>query len=286
MARGASICLAGILVTGCQTTPERNSRASGDEPSLHIVATDNGHEAPDSVLAGLRHARFENHGSMIHEAMFIRLPDDMTAADYAALVAGGEAFPKGAMDCSGPGLTSPGESLDMWLGLEPGRYMLACWFRHAAGDSTFPQHVTRGPAREFVVRRERADDPAPAPDANIRLVDYRFDLEGAIRPGTRTVRVDLTGPSMHEMDVYRLHDGRELDDLKLWYRTGRKTAPPATVLGGVLDSHDPGRTVWIRREFVPGRYVAWCGMDMPAGAGAKPVTHADLGMVLEFTVAD
>jgi hypothetical protein len=91
---------------------------------------------------------------------------------------------------------------------------------------------------------------------------------------------------MHEMDVYRLHDGRRLGDLKAWYAEGRKTPPPATALGGVLDSHDPQRTVWIRREFRPGRYVAWCGMDLPAVKGAKPPSHADIGMVLEFVVGD
>jgi hypothetical protein len=251
-----------------------------------VVATDDGHEAPDSVSAGLRHVRFENRGSTIHEAMFIRLPDGMTASGYAAAVAGGNAFPEGAIDCSGPGLTSPGEAIDLWVELEPGRHILACWFRHPGKDSAFKTHVTRGRLHEFVVGPQVKNDPAPPEDAIIRLVDFRFELEGEIKAGTRTVRVDMPGPSMHEMDMYLLQAGRDLDDLKAWYAQGRKTQPPATALGGVLDSHDVRRSVWIQRKFAPGRYVAWCGMDMPTEPTAHPVTHADVGMVLEFTVAD
>jgi hypothetical protein len=272
-----------FLVTGCQPAGPRSPAADG-EPSLRIVVSDRGHEAPDSVAAGRRHLRFENHGSTIHEAMFIRLPEGMTAAAYAAAVAGGNDFPTGAIDCSGPGLTSPGETLDMWVDLEPGHYMLACWFRHETAGGSHELHVTQGAVHELIARAPVENDAPPAEDAVIRLVDYRFELEGAIRSGTRTIRVDMPGPSMHEMDVYRLHEGHDLADLKAWFAQGRRVPPPATALGGVLDSHAPGRTVWMRREFVPGRYVGWCGMDMPAAAGTKPVTHAEVGMILEFTV--
>jgi hypothetical protein len=277
----------GFLSTSCQTS--RNEEATSqplESPVLHIVATDDGHQSPDSVLAGLRHVRFENHGTMIHEAMFVRLPDGMTGAEYSAAVAAGNAFPEGALDYSGPGLTSPGESLDMWVELDPGRYALVCWYRHPAKDGTHPQHVTQGPLREFMVSAQAHSDSAPSADATLRLIDFHFQLDRDIKAGMRTVRVEMAGPSMHEMDVYRLGEGHELDDLRAWYKSGRKTPPPGTVLGGVLDSHAPGRTVWLRREFLPGRYVAWCGMDMPNEPGAKTVTHADMGMVLEFTVAE
>jgi hypothetical protein len=90
---------------------------------------------------------------------------------------------------------------------------------------------------------------------------------------------------MHEMDIYRLGEGQDLAALQAWYAARRRTPPPGTVMGGVLDSHAPGRRVWIRREFTPGRYVAWCGMDAPAAPGVPHSTHADIGMVLEFTVS-
>src|SRR4051812_24096303 len=76
---------------------------------VHIVANDKGFDAPARISAGMRHVLFENHGHGIHEVMFVKLPTGMTAADYVAQVKAGELFPKGALDYSGAGLTSPGE---------------------------------------------------------------------------------------------------------------------------------------------------------------------------------
>jgi hypothetical protein len=45
----------------------------------------------------------------------------------------------------------------------------------------------------------------------------------------------------------------------------------------------------VRRSFTPGRYVFWCDMPMvqsatPTDTTAAHVTHADAGMVKEFTI--
>ena len=84
------------------------------EAPFRIIATDAGFEAPDSVPAGIRHISYENHGSEIHEAMLVKLPQGMTAGDYVAAVRAGSDFPAGALDYSGPGLTSPGERVEIW----------------------------------------------------------------------------------------------------------------------------------------------------------------------------
>ncbi len=272
--------LSALLVAACQPTLE-----SHDEPSLRVTVTDQGHEVPDTVAAGLRHVRFENRGSDVHECLFVRLPDGMTAADFSAAVSGGELFPKGTIDYSGPGLTSPGETVDLWVALDPGRYVTTCWSRHPAGDGTYKLHVKLAPPHEFVVGSQRRDDPEPRADVSFRLVDFRIELDGDIRPGLRTLRVNMPGPSMHEMDIFRLHDGSDPGALKAWFHGDGSTPLPATALGGPLDSHDPRRTVWVRRQFVPGRYVAWCDMEMPASSKAKGMTHADIGMIREFVVA-
>jgi len=82
-------------------------------PPLRIVATDAGFEAPATTASGLRHIVFENHGKEIHEAMLVKLPGGMTAQGYADAVRAGSLFPEGALDYSGPGLTSPGERTEM-----------------------------------------------------------------------------------------------------------------------------------------------------------------------------
>jgi hypothetical protein len=56
----------------------------------------------------------------------------------------------------------------------------------------------------------------------------------------------------------------------------------------MLDSHDLSHQTWLRKDFVPGRYILGC--EMPLGADAKPgtdhATHADAGMVLAFDIAE
>ena len=47
--------------------------------------------------------------------MLVKLPKGMSANDYVAAVKAGSLFPEGALDYSGPGLTSPGETAEMWL---------------------------------------------------------------------------------------------------------------------------------------------------------------------------
>jgi hypothetical protein len=49
-----------------------------------------------------------------------------------------------------------------------------------------------------------------------------------------------------------------------------------------MDSHDITRVVWLRREFVPGRYVLLCQMPV-ANSDLK---HDDMGMVREFEIAE
>jgi len=39
----------------------------------------------------------------------------MSADDYVAAVKKGSLFPEGALDYSGPGLTSPGTTAEMWF---------------------------------------------------------------------------------------------------------------------------------------------------------------------------
>ena len=82
--------------------------------------------------------------------MLVKLPSGMSASDYVAAVKGGSLFPEGALDYSGAGLTSPGETAEMWLKVDPGQYILICW-NHDASRS----------ARPFTVSYNVVDDEVP-----------------------------------------------------------------------------------------------------------------------------
>lgn len=247
-------------------------------PPFRIIATDAGFEAPHGVAAGLRHIVFENRGSEIHEAMLVKLPKGMRADDYAAAVKGGSLFPEGALDYSGPGLTSPGETAEMWLRVDPGNYIIICW---NSG------HAKTTPVHPFSVEDVGVDDDrTPKEDLVLKLVDFRFELEGNLRKGVHVIRVATPGPAMHEVDIYRLHEGRTVADLNRWRKEEGRGPAPAEALGGALDSHDLSRVVWLRKNFTPGRYVLHCEMPVMTTAASTKLTHADVGMVREIEIKE
>jgi len=87
---------------------------------------------------------------------------------------------------------------------------------------------------------------------------------------------------MHEVDIYRLHNGSGVEDLKRWRKQHESGSSPAEALGGALDSHDIRRVVWLRKEFVPGHYVLHCEMPVTN----TKLTHADVGMVREIEIKE
>jgi hypothetical protein len=267
--RKVTLFIACLISVSCQ-----KQSAERDGAPFRIVAKDTGFEAPDRLVAGLRYVVLENHGSEIHEAMLVKLPKGMSAGDYASAVKKGSLFPEGALDYSGPGLTSPGESAEMWLRVDPGQYVLICWNS---------DHAKRTPVHSFIVEDVAAkDDQPPKEDLVWKLFDYRFELSGDMHEGTQVIRVETPGPSMHEIDIYRLHEGKTLADLNSWRKQEGHGPAPAEALGGALDSHDVHQVVWLRKNFKPGRYVLHCEMPVTN----TELTHADVGMVREVEIRE
>lgn len=270
---GVQILLAAALCLGSAGCREQ----AREKMSFHIVATDAAYEAPAEVPAGLRHILFENHGKEIHESMLVKLSPGMSAEDYVAQVKSGALFPTGGRDCSGPGLTSPGESVELWTRLDPGNYILTCW-----ND----EHARTRPVHSFIVSNTIANDEAPPEDLVVKLVDYRFELSKDLRKGVQVLRIETPGPSMHELDIFRLHPGKTVADLRSWRKNSGPGPAPFDSLGGALDSHDIRRVTWLRRNFPPGHYLLHCEMPLTANSKTtnQELTHEDLGMMREVEV--
>jgi hypothetical protein len=277
-----SIC-SHVAASGTPVAHAQGMKAAASSPGFTIIANDAGFKAPSTLSAGLRHIVLANHGSKIHEAMLVKLPEGMSAADYVDAIRHGALFPQGSLDYSGAGLTSPGESVEVWIKVDAGHYVLVCW----NGD-----HATTVPVHAFtVVADGKPDDVPPKEDAVVQLIDFRFELHGTLKAGTRVVRVETPGPSMHEVDIFRLRGDSTVADVNRWRKRedagkASETTGPADAVGGLLDSHDLHRVSWLRRYFRPGRYVLHCEMPMDpaATAGKVDVTHADVGMLREFVV--
>jgi len=251
-----------------------SSIASGTE-GIRIVATDEKLEAPNTMRAGMRHIVFENRGKQVHEAMFIKLPAGMSVADFQGQMNEGILFPEGVLDYSGAGLMSPGGTTEVWLPLDPGEYVLICWnhMRHSVRGLT----VSDG---------KRVDDTPPKEDAVLLMRDFQFELQGHLKKGTRVIKVQSSGPSVHEADLFRLHPGHSASDVQRWYKNDLDDPAPADALGGVLDSSDTKHVVWLRHSFSPGQYVFHCAtpLDTHAKSGEHSPVHADVGMVMTFEV--
>jgi len=267
-----SVFLAIVAAATCLVT---STIATGAE-AVRIVATDEKLDAPTTMHAGLRHIVFENRGKQIHEAMFIKLPAGMGVEDFKGQVNKGVLFPEGVLDYSGAGLMSPGGTSEVWLPLDPGEYVLICW-----------NHMRRSVRGVTVTGGMRVDDTPPKEDAVLLVRDFQFELQGNLKQGTRVIKVQSSGPSLHEADLFRLHPGHSAADVKRWYKDDMSDPAPADAFGGVLDSHDPRQPLWLRHNFTPGQYVFHCAIpfDLHAKSGDKSPTHADAGMVMTFEVA-
>jgi hypothetical protein len=132
------------------------------------------------------------------------------------------------------------------------------------------------------------NDEVPPEDLVVKLIDYRFDLSKDLRKGMQVLRIETPGPSMHEMDVFRLHPGKTVADLRQWRKDNGPGPAPFDSLGGALDNHDIRRIVWLRRNFSPGRYLLHCEMPLTANRQTtnQESTHEDLGMMREIEVKE
>ena len=252
------------------------SNLANSAEAVRIVAIDGKLEAPTTIPAGMRHVIFENHGKQVHESMFHKLPAGMTVAGFQKQMDDGILFPEGVLDYSGPGLMSPGETTEVWISLDPGEYVMICWnhMRHSVRGLTVPDG-------------KRVDDAPPKEDAVLLLSDFKFELQGRVKKGTRVIKVQSSGPSLHEADLFRLHSGHAAADVTRWYKDDMRDPAPADALGGVLDSSDTKHAVWLRRDFTPGQYVFQCAVPLNTHAmsGEHSPVHADVGMVMTFEVA-
>jgi hypothetical protein len=270
----ALIFLTVLISAGCH--PKISTK---ENAPFRIIATDAGFDAPAEVPAGLRHIIYQNNGTQIHESMLVKLPVGMTPDDFVAEVKEGSLFPRGALDYSGPGLMSPGETVEVWLNVDPGQYILICW-----NDG----HAKSTPVRPFKVGYQIADDNAPREDVVLKLADYKFELDRPLRKGIQVIRVETSGPNMHEADIFRLHPGKTLADVNEWRKHNVGGPAPADAMGGALDSHDIRRVTWLRKNFIPGRYILHCEMPVMTNGEVtnREITHADLGMVREIEIAE
>ena len=292
---GLSIAFGAILLgctTGAQTPRESPTTAASNVVSL--TATEYAFLAPDTLPAGWTTFRLANHGDEVHYGHMVRLESGRTVRElvdaYAEAIRTSGPRPKWVTRFGGPGGAAPGDSSRVTQYLEPGSYVWICPVEDSAGTP----HFAKGEFKPFVVR---AGDPVvadrrAAPEATmvVRLMDYSFALEGPLRTGRHTIRVENAGVEPHDLVLMKLAPGRTAEDVVTWLNPERarragQAGEPAPSLGslgmgaGGIAAIAPGMESYFQANVSPGEYVLVCMATAPDGR-----SHIEHGMVRQIRV--
>lgn len=254
--------LAGALLTACDGPPPPKL--------LRLEARELRFKLPAEVPAGPVRVRLVNRDPVWHEASLLRFTDTTrTLDDYIAATRAGNEYPAFAEDLGGVSFLAPGDSAEVLVELQAGRYAVICWHR---------DHVMQGMGASFTVTGEVPPDAFHAGGAEVRLADGTIPALAPVR-GRQVLRVTNAGLAEHELAILRLEPGRTLAGFMAWRAAGEAGTPPALTVAGTA-ALAPGREIWVIVPWVPGRYVMVCLLEDGEGH-----FHADLGERQEFEVA-
>jgi uncharacterized cupredoxin-like copper-binding protein len=259
-----------VVATACA----KPAPAPAGPTVVTVTATDYAFGVPDTLAAALTELRLVNHGAEVHHAVLVRVTEPKTTAEIVAALESPET-PAWIQLVPGPSQAAPHDSSNATQVLEPGHYVLACFIPSPDGTP----HVAKGMMKELhVIGTVPAGAALPAADLTITLSDYAFALSAPLTAGTHTIRVENTGPQMHEVTIERLADGKTLADYQAW-AAAPQGPPPTLPAGGLIGPGPGGAAGTFTVTLTPGRYLLTCYVPGPDG---KP--HVAHGMVQEVVI--
>jgi uncharacterized cupredoxin-like copper-binding protein len=127
---------------------------------------------------------------------------------------------------------------------------------------------------------EISQTPVPvATPVTITASDFKLELPDTIPAGVVTFNLVNQGKEFHHAQLFKLEDGKTMDDLAVAMK--EHGPPPSWMkhLGGP-NAAGPGQTITGANVLTPGNYVVLCFIPSPDG---QP--HVAKGMVRPFTVS-
>ena len=174
----------------------------------------------------------------------------------------------------GDRLSAEGQLSSIGYVLEEGNYVLA-------GSSMAAITVVIRQGFEVVASDTSA--PAPKADVMVQMKDFAYDMPSDIKAGEQTWAVSNAGTQVLNMNLYKLAEGKTVDDLNTFLQS-QEGNPPGEVVNwaGVLSA---GRTQYIAFDLAPGSYAAFGDLLDYSADGTGQKTFA-LGMIQGFTVTE
>jgi len=278
-----SAIIAGLINQTAQAQMH-SSEADHSDHSITIIAEDYAYQAPNQIPSGWTTMQFENHGNEDHFLLVAKVPDGKTLEDYTTQIVmpfnevwyalrddGLEqelVFEKlmpnlpewfaGIEFMGGTGIVPAGESSEITLRLDPGTYILECYFKNEDGEL----HSVEGMLRELTVTDSQSDTTPPEADINITLSNFDMDIQGDLKPGKHTFSVHIIeNPEQgfgHNVHVVRVDEDANIDELMRFINffevDGMRTPSPFTFAGG-MHLMPAGATTYFTTELKSGRYI-------------------------------
>lgn len=258
------------------STPTTSAQQS--YPSVTIKAMDFTFDQPQSVPAGFVDVSFVNNGQQPHMLQIARVNNGNYNDFQAAMLKEGDvASIKLGTFYGGVNTLSPGQKQEVILKLQQGEYASICFY---AGQDNVP-HYKKGMINHFTVTASQGNQSEPQANADISLKDFTFVVPSNMPAGPAILKVTNQGPQTHEIDLTKLHDGKNAADLKNWLSSTNPNGPPPADFAGGMGALAPGSSGWLKTSLQPGNYAVLC--FVPDAKTGKP--HFMLGMVSQFTVA-
>jgi hypothetical protein len=166
----------------------------------------------------------------------------------------------------GPGLTSPGQTSQTTVYLEPGTYLLECYVKTAGVFHSYnPEPMVNGMVHQFEVTAEASEAVEPTSTLQVEVSSADgIVVSGSPTRGEHIIAVQFADQTVHEnfvghdVHLVRLPAGVEPGELERWMDWtqpgGLESPAPAVFLGGVNEM-PAGSTGYFAATLVPGNYV-------------------------------
>ena len=285
----ATLLAAASLVAAAPAEASSLTRAH----TVDVIGTDNGMtdsfvvDTHGTVPAGLVKLRFQNRGTMNHQAQLFRLHDGVSYAKFLADLHSANPFVALFVDSSADGgaaVAGPHGDQTVWEPMQGGTYAVVCL---VTGSDGIP-HFEKGMVAELTVSGHKtpqqlaAVHPAGDVEGVITAHDMTYTIPSVIRDDALYRFKDTDAQDTHELTFGKLLPGKTAADAKAWFASfanpGGPSGPPPFTFSGGFGGVLPGGGGWLRADVEPGNYVAFC--LVPDDKTGLP--HAAMGMVIGF----